>query len=277
MSFHLSLFTAKLHSCPTVNRLQMWQQLPNDERRAAHTLEPPCSCHCSSHRPRLSPGATMLRSAGFLAQPGHLSARPRPPTLAPVAPAAAGVQQHSSQSSSSPSSELELLLAARRLSRTRLAAAVQRERQQAAQERTALQLRLDQARGELDQAQREMAALRAALKEAEGAVGRAQQERAALLKELKLERAERAGAAEHAALAERRCQVRVRGRRSEEEPAGIPGAGGGGQGVHRKRPLSVDGRTVSNVQALAVVMHRSPAAQELEARQAWPSGGCTAA
>lgn len=242
----------------------------------AHTLEPSLKLpHFVSQPFQRSPGATMLRSAGFLAQPGRLPSRPGPPTVAPAA--AAGVQHTSGPSNSLPSSELKLLLAARRLSRTRLAAAMQRERQQAVQERTALQLRLDQARGELDQAQREMAALRAALKEAEGAVGRAQQQRDALLKELKLERAERTGEAEHAALAERRCQVRAWGRRSEEEPAGIPGVGGGGQGVHRKRPLSVDGRTVSNVQALAVVMHRPPAAQELEARQAWPSGGCTAA
>lgn len=171
----------------------------------------------------------MLRSSGFLARTRALPARPPLAHARSHSPASPAGSQGSCEGSSPPSSELQLLLAARRLSRARLVAAVQRERQQAAQERAALQRQLDRARGELEQAHREMAALRAALEEAEEVAGRAHQERAALLKELKLQRAERAGAAEHVALAERRCQVGGCWAKGEAvlstcgaEPAGIP-------------------------------------------------------
>lgn len=159
----------------------------------------------------------MVRIPSRLAQPWRLAPCPCSPWRASTPPAAWAGAQGRSPPSSPPNNELELLLVARRLSRTRLATAVRHERQQAAQERAALQQQLDRARGKLRQAQQDMSAIQAALQEAEGAAGRAHQERAALLKEIKLERAERAGATERAALAERRCQVGAGGPSLEED------------------------------------------------------------
>lgn len=122
------------------------------------------------------PANPMVRTPSLLAQPWRLAPCPCSLWRASAPPAARAGAQGRSGSSSPPSSELELLLGARRLSRTRLAAAVRHERQQAVQERAALQQQLDRARGELRQAQQDMSALQAALQEAEGAAGRAHQE-----------------------------------------------------------------------------------------------------
>lgn len=169
-------------------------------------------------RPQAHSSALPLHRSAMPLPPSLLgkggAAHPRPwlgsrsPLVAPGPPAASAVQQGPSQGSRPPAGgELEVLLSARRLSRARLAAEVQREQQRGAEERAALQRQLEQSRIQLEQAGQAMDALRAALRHAEEEAERAHQERAALLKELKLERAEKAGAAQHATAAERRCQV----------------------------------------------------------------------